>query len=154
LKTRADREFAFTRIMNCGLCGSGISACEKYKKLKDGGTNVHVYYGCTKARDKHCPCGYINEDDLIKQLQKLVEHIDLNETNIKKRVEAEVVRYKKFHKSLLGEKSDIAVTDIDMKAYVKFLLQDGSLEEKRTIMLCFTSPIWMRGKVITLQPNS
>jgi len=65
-------EFAFTKIMKCGLCGSGISATEKFKKLKNGSHNRHVYYGCTKAKDKHCKCGYINETDLIKQLQKLL----------------------------------------------------------------------------------
>lgn len=150
LKTREEREFAFTKIMTCGLCGSGISACEKYKKLKGGGMNVHVYYGCTKARDKHCPCGYMNETDLIKNLQKLVDTIDLNETKIKKKVEAEVIRYKKFHKMLLGEMSDTVVSDIDVKAYVKFLLKDGSVEEKREIIRCFESKIFLKNKQISL----
>ena len=151
LKTREEREFAFTRIMTCGLCGSGISACEKYKKLKGGGVNVHVYYGCTKARDKNCPCGYMNETDLIKQLQKLIDGVDLNETSIKKKVEAEVVRYKKFHRSLLGEGSDMAVNDIDVKEYVKFLLKDGSLEEKRDIISCFKSPIMFKSNGVSLK---
>ncbi len=151
LKTREEREFAFTRIMTCGLCGSGISACEKYKKLKDGGMNVHVYYGCTKARDKHCACGYMNENDLIKQLQKLIDGVDLNETSIKKKVEVEVVRYKKFHRTLLGERSDMAVSDIDVKDYVKFLLKEGSIEEKRDIISCFKSPILFKSNSITLE---
>jgi hypothetical protein len=37
------KEFAFTKILHCGLCGSGITAEEKWKKLKDGGANQHVY---------------------------------------------------------------------------------------------------------------
>jgi DNA invertase Pin-like site-specific DNA recombinase len=150
LKTRQDKEFAFTKIMTCGLCGSGISADAKYKKHKNGIIKTHVYYGCTKARDQHCPCGYINEDDLIVQLQKLIDTVDLNETSIKKKVEAEVVRYKKFHRSLLGEGSNMAVTDIDVKDYVKFLLKDGSLEEKRDIISCFKSPIILNNKNICL----
>ena len=151
LKTRREKEFAFTRIMTCDLCGSGISADEKYKKLKNGTVNAHVYYGCTKARDKNCPCGYINEDDLIKQLRKLIAGIDLNETTIKKKVEAEVSRYKKFHESLLGETSDIAVTDIDVKDYVKFLLKEGTLEEKRDVMGGFKSVILLKNKQIFLK---
>lgn len=150
LKTREEREFAFTRIMTCGLCGSGISACEKYKKLKGGGVNLHVYYGCTKARDKHCTCGYMNETDLIKQLQKLIDNVDLNETSIKKKVEAEVVRYKKFHRSLLGEGSDMAVNDIDVKAYVKFLLKDGTLKEKRDILTHLQTKIMLANKIVYL----
>lgn len=151
LKTRVDHEFAFTKIMTCGHCGSGISASEKYKKLKSGGVNVHVYYGCTRARDKHCPCGYMNETDLVKQLQKLVDTIDLNETSITKKVEAEVVRYKKFHKTLLGETSDIAVTNIDVKDYVKFLLKEGTLEEKREIISCFKTTLVFKSDIIMLK---
>lgn len=150
LKTREEREFAFTKIMTCGLCGSGISACEKYKKLKGGGVNVHVYYGCTKARDKNCQCGYMNETDLIKQLQKLIDNIDLNETSIKKKVEAEVVRYKKFHKSLLGEGPDMAVNDIDVKTYVKFLLKDGTLKEKRDILTHLQTKVMLANKIVYL----
>ena len=36
-----NQEFAFTRLMTCGLCQSGISACEKWKKHKNG--NAHPY---------------------------------------------------------------------------------------------------------------
>jgi len=32
------KKFAFTKLITCGLCGSGISAEEKYKQLKDGTT--------------------------------------------------------------------------------------------------------------------
>ena len=52
-----NKEFAFTRMITCGLCESGITADEKFKKLKDGSTNRYVYYGCTKFKDKDCPCG-------------------------------------------------------------------------------------------------
>lgn len=29
------KEFAFTKLMICGLCGSGITADEKFKKTKE-----------------------------------------------------------------------------------------------------------------------
>jgi len=46
-----------------GYCGSGISAEEKYKKLRDGTNVKHIYYGCTRAR--HCKNKYLREEDLI-----------------------------------------------------------------------------------------
>ena len=140
--------------MTCGLCGSGISADEKYKKLKNGRFNTHVYYGCTKARDKNCKCGYLNEVDLIKQLQGLVDDIDLNQSTIGKRISSEISRYKKFTQSLLGEKSDFSTKDIDAKDYVKFLLKEGSLEEKREIMSCFKSQVVLKEKKILLKTAS
>lgn len=150
LKTRQEKEFAFTKIMKCGLCGSGITADEKYKKLKNGGVNTHVYYGCTKVRNRNCKCGYINENELVRQLQKLVDQIDLNQLNIKKQIESEVLRYKKFQRSLLGESTDIRVSDIDVRNYVKFILKDGKLEEKRAILGCLKSPIVLSNKNISL----
>ena len=154
LKTRRDKEFAFTKLMTCGLCGSGISADEKYKKLKNGKFNTHVYYGCTKARDKNCKCGYLNEVDLIKQLQGLVDNIDLNQSTIGKRVSAEVSRYKKFTHSLLGGSSEVTAQDIDTKEYVKFLLKEGSLEEKRETMSCFKSKILLNKKTVSLEQSA
>jgi len=45
-------------MMTCGLCGSGVCADEKFKKLKDGSVNRHIYYGCSRSKDKNCKCGY------------------------------------------------------------------------------------------------
>jgi hypothetical protein len=65
------KEFAFTRIMKCGVCGSGITADEKFKKLKAGGVNRHVYYRCTKAKDRSCKNPAISEVDLVSEFKKL-----------------------------------------------------------------------------------
>jgi DNA invertase Pin-like site-specific DNA recombinase len=153
LKTRQEKDFAFTRVIKCGLCGSGITADEKHKKLRNGGVNTHVYYGCTKARDRNCKCGYINETDLIRQLQRLIDQINLNELSIKKQIEAEVLRYKKFQRSLLGKATDIQVSYIDVKNYVKFILKDGALDERRQIMDCFKTSILLREKQIFLEKS-
>ena len=51
------KEFAFTKLITCGLCGSGITADEKFKKQKNGNTHRHVYYSCTKTRDRNCKGG-------------------------------------------------------------------------------------------------
>jgi hypothetical protein len=76
--------------MECGLCGSGICADEKFKKLKNGNINRHCYYGCTKARDKNCKCGYISEEELINQLVELIDIIDIDEIGIKEKIKSEV----------------------------------------------------------------
>jgi len=151
LRSRQDKEFAFTRIMTCGLCGSGISADEKHKQLRNGSVRSHVYYACTRAKDKHCKCGYMPEDELVKQLQKLVDTVQLNETDIFKKISAEVLRYKSFTKSLLRENSEVFAESIETKEYVKFLLKNGSVEEKRDILSCFSSPILLNNKIISLK---
>ncbi len=148
LKTRQEKEFAFTKLMTCGLCGSGISADEKYKKLKNGTIKAHIYYGCTKARDKNCKCGYIAESELVRQLQNLLDIIQINESSVKKRIILEVTRYKRFEQSLLGQDINFEVEDIDIKRYIKFLLKDGTIEEKREIMTCFQSSVFLSQKKV------
>ena len=69
--------------MTCGLCGSGITADEKFKKQQNGNVHRYVYYGCTKVRDSNCKCGYINEVDLLKQFEELMDKIDIDEIGIK-----------------------------------------------------------------------
>ncbi len=143
-----NKEFAFTNLMTCGLCGSGVSADEKFKKLKNGNVNRHIYYGCTKSKDKNCRCGYINEDNLIEQFEQLIEKINLNELGIQTKIKAEVERFKKFQRVLLGVKDKIEVADIDIRNYAKFILKDGTTAEKRELLGCLKSKIILKNKVI------
>ncbi len=144
-------EFAFTKLMSCGLCDSGISATEKFKKLKSGGYNRHIYYGCTKSKDKHCKCGYINETDLIKQLIKIVNSLETDQMKIKKSITEEIARFKQFQKSLLGLSTDITLKDINVKNYVKYILKSGSIDEKREILSCLEGSLLLANKKITYQ---
>lgn len=145
-----NKEFAFTKLMTCGLCGSGITADEKFKKQKNGNVHRYVYYGCTKVRDKNCKCGYIEEKELTNQFEGLIDKIDLNEIGIKSKLKEETERFKKFQKIISGSKEKIIVEDIDMRNYAKYLLQEGSDIEKRELISCFRNKITLTQKLITL----
>jgi len=144
------KEFAFTKLMNCGLCGSGITADEKFKKLKGGDVRRHVYYGCTKVRDRNCKCGYINEVDLIKQFEELIDTIDIDEIGIKEKITEEVERFKKFQRSLLSKTDKVIVDEIDIRNYAKYLLQEGKDTEKRELLSCLNSKIVLERKQISV----
>jgi DNA invertase Pin-like site-specific DNA recombinase len=144
------KEFAFTRLMTCGLCGSGISADEKFKKLKNGTVNRHVYYGCTKSKDRNCKCGYINEEDLLNQFEQLLDKINLDEIGIKEKIKLEVERFKKFQRVILRNKNKIEVGDIDIRNYAKYILKEGSVLEKRELLGNLRSKIVYKDKTLTL----
>ncbi len=151
LRTQEPKEFAFTKMMTCGLCKSGICADEKFKKLKDGSVNRHVYYGCTRSRDKDCKCGYINEVELIQQFEKLIDQVDISEIGMREKIKCEVERIKKFQQSVLGIKQQIQIKDVDIRDYAKFILKEGSIEEKRELLTCFKSKILLKNKTIGLE---
>lgn len=144
------KEFAFTKLMTCGLCGSGVTADEKFKKLKDGSVTRHVYYTCTKVKDKNCKCGYLNEIELVKQLEELIEKISLDEIGIKEKIKNEIERIKKFQRIVLGTKEKIEIGDADIRNYAKFVLKEGSVTEKRELLMCLKNKIILREKIISI----
>lgn len=147
----SQKEFAFTKIMTCGLCGSGITADEKFKHQKNGNVNRYVYYKCTRTRDQDCPCGFINEEDLIVQLQDLMDDLEIQTVPMKEKITAEVQRFKKFEQMLLGTKTAVTVKDIDIRNYSKFILIEGSMDEKREFIRCLKSGLVLKNKEVLLK---
>jgi len=144
------KEFAFTKLIKCGYCGSGISADEKFKKLKDGGVNRHVYYFCTKARNIDCKNPAINEPSLIGELIQLMDTVNLDELGVKTRIEQEIARYNKFRVGVLGQKQEKTDMGVDARNYAKYLLREGTLIEKRELLGCLQSKLTLKDKKISL----
>jgi len=147
------KEFAFTRLIKCGLCGSGITADEKFRKLKDGGVNRHVYYGCTKAKDHNCKCGYLKEEDLISQLLDIIDKVNLDKIGMREKLEKEVERYHKFRNGVLGisKENTIKQKEIDIRNYAKYILKEGNIFEKRELLSCLKSKLVLKKKKIYLE---
>lgn len=151
---RQSREFAFTKLMLCGLCGSGISAEEKYKQLKDGSVVKYIYYGCGRSKDRHCKNPYLREEELTEQLIKIMDQIDLNQTGVQHKFEEELKRYNKFNRGVLGIRNQIKDHEaLDLRTYAKYILRDGTNEEKRELMGCFKSQIKIRKHIVTIDPE-
>ena len=146
-----NKEFAFTKLMTCGLCGSGISAEEKYKNLKDGSVAKYIYYGCTRARDINCKGGYLEERQLVTQLLELMDKVDLDKSGIRKKLEMEIERHKKFHSNIMGKKEEeYRAKDVDIRNYAKYVLNEGSIFEKRDLIGCLRSKVQISNKRISI----
>jgi len=146
------KEFAFTKLMVCGTCGSGITADEKFKKLKDGGVNRHVYYRCTKSKDLNCKNEPINETKLLEQLMKLVDVIKLDKLSLIEKIKEELNRYNKFRVGVLGSKQEKAdVSETDIKNYMRYLLKNGSILEKREMLSGINEQIILSKKKLFLE---
>lgn len=145
------KEFAFTKMMACGLCNSGISACEKFKKFKNA-THRYVYYGCTKAKDGNCKCGYIEEKELIKQFEALIENLNINEIEIKQKINADIEKFAKMQKFFLGTKEKVIISGVDIRSYAKYVLQEGEDIQKRELLGCLKGKILLSNKTISLEP--
>ena len=148
---KMNKEFAFTRMITCGLCGSGITADEKFKRQKNGNEHRYVYYGCTKFNDKNCKCGHIREEDLIQQLEFILDEIDLDEIGMKDQIKAELERHNEFQQSVLsGEVKKTKVKDVDIRTYAKHILRTRPIDEKRALLANLKSKIKLNNKQISL----
>jgi DNA invertase Pin-like site-specific DNA recombinase len=153
---RVSKEFAFTKLMTCGVCGSGISAEEKHKVYKNGTEKTYVYYGCcrSKSREKSCGSGYIQEGELVSQLAKIIDQIDINELGMKAKLEEEIKRAKYLQTTVLGMEAkaeDPDIEQVDVRTYAKHIIKHGSLIDKRELLGCLKTKLFLTHKVLSLQ---
>lgn len=149
---RVDREFAFTRLMKCGICGSGITAEEKHKNLADGSVRKYIYYGCTQFYDKDCKNTYLREDSLVEQLLEVIDKIDINTIGIKDKLQNEIEKYSDFRSRVLKmtDTEKIKQSNLDLRGYMKYILEKGSISEKRELMQSFTSKLILINKKVII----
>jgi len=141
------KDFAYTNLIKCGLCGSTVSAEEKFKVLKDGSIARYVYYGCNKTKDIHCKLRYIREEELIKQLCDIVDQLSIDELGVRGQMDLDVDRMYRFHRDVLGDPGGYEnkeLGDIDTKKYMKFLLKDGNIYEQRHVLLSLKSKLLLK----------
>ena len=147
-----NKEYNYTKLMSCGHCGSGITAEDKIKKLSDGKIARYVYYHCTKFYDMHCPERFIREEDLVDQLLGLIETIDLDQIGINSQLQEELEKYKNFSQGVLGKlmETNMPMPVVDARSYAKYVLQFGNREDKRNLLKCLKSKIYLRNQKIIL----
>ncbi|KKR47175.1 MAG: Recombinase [Parcubacteria group bacterium GW2011_GWA2_40_8] len=147
-----NKEFAFTKLISCGLCGSGITAGEKYKHQKNGNTHRYVYYSCTKAKDPYCKVSYIREEEIIVQIITLLDALDIDELGVRHKFKEEITRYNKFRRIALGKnKEHIEPEEFDAKSYAIYLLTEGTISEKRELLANLRSRLILKDKIIALE---
>ena len=148
---RENHEFSFTKLFTCGYCGSGISAEEKYKQLKDGSHARYIYYSCSRARDRNCKNKYIREEELITELLKILDKVNINELGMRQKLTDEIKRFNIFQRSVLGSTDKIKNTeDTDIRNYAKYILKEGSVSEKRELLGNLRSRIVYKDKTLVL----
>ena len=155
---RSERKsFGFTRLMKCGGCGSGVSAQEHYKKLKDGSYAKYVYYSCNHSKGLQCDnTSFLREDLLIRQLVNIIDQLSLDELGVRVLLEEEAGRVLRFHHEALGQPYGSQTQekkDVDTKAYTKYLLAHGSHEEKRRLLCNLQSRLVLLNKAVYLEES-
>lgn len=146
--------FGFLKMIRCGTCGSTISAEEKYKTLKTTGEEaVYRYYVCCHSRNRDCREKYINEKQLMVELYKILDVVEIDEIGIKGLLDTEIDRWYKVRAFIDG--GEVAERtqpkkDYDLRGYAKTIFEDGNIEEQRAILRNLKGRLILRKKKIYL----
>jgi len=85
-----------------------------------------------------CKQPYIREEELLNQLYKIIDKVDINELAAVERIKLEIDRLTKMISSLGGHVATAKVAeimpDIDVYACAKYILKEGTKEEKRDLL--------------------
>ena len=70
--------FAFTNLIRCSECGCMVTA-EKHQKYYKGTNRIaeYSYYRCTKKSKIKCSQPYINQDDLVDQVNHHIQKVSI-----------------------------------------------------------------------------
>lgn len=113
----------------------------------------YIYYGCSRGRDRrNCKNLYIREDELIEQLFKIMDQVDINELGMRQKLDEEIKRYNEFQSVVLGGtgKQDPQEAEVNIRKYVKYLLKEGAVSEKRDLLGNLRSKLIYKNKAIHL----
>jgi hypothetical protein len=145
--------FDFTRILKCGLCGSGVTVERKIKRFKDGTSRIYIYYHCTQARNITCPNPSIREDNLLDELTEVIDQIPIEKIEAQERTRQELDRYQNFTQDVLDSTivEKMKLPQINARGFAKYLIRHGSKEEKREMIACLNAKIVLKDKHIHLE---
>lgn len=145
-KTWHKKIFPFKILCICGTCKGGVTAEEKFRKLKYGGFTKHTYYHCGRSVNYECNEPYITEEDLIKQLIGHIDNIKISEKLITTRIKLEIERFHSLRSHVLHKEylegnlnkfdypEDDPVSEDMAKTYLRHVLKIGTSEERQLIL--------------------
>lgn len=150
------KTFDFKDIFKCAYCGASVIGEEKFKLLKSGKKNRHVYYHCSKKTDPNCPEPYVNELDLIDKFIKFVELIEKRKRSaieIGKDTKIKMQKYKAFRNQILDQQK-ITIEDkpLQFSEYFRHIVLNGTDEEKQELLKCINQTLYIHNGEIFSNP--
>ncbi|OQB05867.1 MAG: Recombinase [bacterium ADurb.Bin212] len=146
-------EYNFTKLLKCGYCGSGVTAERKIKKFKNGTSRVYIYYHCTQARNIICKNPYIKEEELLNQLLNIIDTIPIEKIEAQQRIQHELFRYHNFTQGVLNStvSKEMVLPQIDAREFARYILKNGTKEEKRELLSCVNAKLILNDRKIHLE---
>ena len=150
------KTFDFKDVFKCAYCGASVVGEEKFKLLKSGKKNRHVYYHCSKKIDPNCPEPYVNELDLVARFIKFVELIETRKNTVielSKTIKSKMTKYKSVRDQIL-EQQKVSIEDKPLRfsEFFKHIVMNGTNEEKQELLTCIKQSLYIHNGEIFSNP--
>ncbi len=97
----------------------------------------------------------IREDALILQLLEMLDDIDINTISVWDSLKEEIRRYNLFQSQLLKKDSRdvVSAKQINLREYMKYMISNGSKDEKREILGMIQADIILKEKKVYIEKS-
>ncbi len=97
----------------------------------------------------------IREDTLILQLLEMLDDIDINTISVWDSLKEEIRRYNLFQSQLLKKDSRdvVSAKQINLREYMKYMISNGSKDEKREILGMIQADIILKDKKVYIEKS-
>jgi len=88
----------------------------------------------------------------MKQLIKLMDEINIDQLATQEKIKKELERFNKFNK-IIGLNSNLPKkpTEVNVRNYAKYVLSEGTKEEKRELIDCLKGKIVLKNKELFIK---
>ncbi len=144
------KSFAFKGFFKCYSCNSSVIGEEKLRKLKNGGHRRHVYYHCTRFKNKKCEEPYLDEKDLLRFILKFIDNMNEDEIKIPEKLKGAMMEYQKLVSDTIYYNTDRLSDDIEIgvKDYAKYILREGTTKAKKDLVELMPIPRFLHNKTL------
>ena len=106
--SRGDR-YSIARFMRCSLCGSSVHRQVKIRKLRNGQARFHVYYRCSLQKDRYCKAEYVSEEDVFRDISRLIEQTDVSGLDFPEQIQDEIIRFERMRWNIFAKMSESSI---------------------------------------------
>jgi len=150
------KTIAFKGLFRCGTCKKSIIGEERFRKRKWAKPRRHAYYHCARQLNR-CSEPYISEEKLIKQILRYINFMNIVHPKFLKltdKLKTSVDSYLKVREEILYEQ-DINPKSIplDVTNFARHILYNGTIQEKRDLVLALGKPMYIRNRHIGSSPE-
>lgn len=148
--------FTFKELFKCASCGSSVIGEEKFRKRKGLLPVHHIYYHCSRQRDYKCPEPYVSQEKLIKSILTYINFVSISRHQLLKytpKLSLFIEDYKKAREMiLLSQDINPDHKPMNIMEYARYALHNGSMEEKREIVITLGKILYLHERFLSSTP--